>query len=96
MVRPLYRSTDVCLRMRDRMKTPITIKHTLATEVFFSIYGQDEMGKPMVRHGAGGLQVLRFDEPVFLPAVGGHTVIADHILSRTVHQHSSRNRIADM
>lgn len=49
--------------------TPIKVSHALLAEVFFSVYGEDEKGKPMTRPGAGGLKILRINRPVLVSSV---------------------------
>lgn len=48
--------------------TPITVGHKLVLEVFFSVYGEDDRGRPLQTPGPGGLRMLRVGRPVMIPS----------------------------
>ncbi|ORY26977.1 hypothetical protein BCR39DRAFT_539659 [Naematelia encephala] len=48
-------------------ETPIQVSHRLVTEVWFSVYGEDQFGKPLKQPGPGELRVLRIEKPVIVP-----------------------------
>lgn len=49
--------------------TPIRVNHAIVLEVFFSVFGEDDRGRPMKTPGPGGLRMLRISRPVILPSV---------------------------
>lgn len=48
--------------------TPITVGHKLVLEVFFSVYGEDDRGRPLKQRGPGGLRMLRITRPAMIPS----------------------------
>lgn len=54
--------------MMIRMETPIQVSHILVAEVYFSVWGEDDRGNPMLSPGLGGLRVLRIEKPTILPS----------------------------
>ncbi|ORY27000.1 hypothetical protein BCR39DRAFT_560276 [Naematelia encephala] len=50
------------------VSTPIRVTHTLLTELWFSVYGEDQHGNPLPQPGQGRLRVLKIEKPVVVPS----------------------------
>ena len=48
--------------------TPINVSHVFVYEVFFSVWGEDDMGNPLPEPGPGGLRFLQVQRPIILPS----------------------------
>ncbi len=62
-------SHRVMIAERSRIETPVRVTHSLITEIFFSVHGEDQYGRKMNPVAAGGLRVMRASRPVVLPSV---------------------------
>jgi hypothetical protein len=70
------------------------VTHALVTEVYFSVYGEDQSGKPMLRPGNGGLRVLKVKKEVVLPSVRDVYDVAVFKLIHPVCLHPTKRRAA--
>jgi len=50
--------------------TPITVSHELVLEVFYSVEGEDVMGKPLPKGMPAPVRMLRILKPVIIPSCG--------------------------
>jgi hypothetical protein len=55
--------------MGFRIDTPITLRHEMVTDVFFSVYDLDENGKKMAKPGPGALRLMRRKRAIIIPFV---------------------------
>lgn len=62
------RWTGLELDLTVRIITPINVSHVFVYEVFFSVWGEDDMGNPLPEPGPGGLRFLQVQRPVILPS----------------------------
>jgi hypothetical protein len=51
------------------VKTFIHVSHTLIARIYFTVWGEDDEGKPMTRPGPGGLRVMQFQRSIIVPSV---------------------------
>jgi hypothetical protein len=77
-----------------RTITPVKVTHALVTEVYFSVYGEDQSGKPMLRPGNGGLRVLKVKKEVVLPSVRRVHGIVVFKLIQPVRFYPTKRRVA--
>ena len=64
----LREGLDGILMLTIRIVTPISVSHTFIYEIFFSVWGEDDMGNPLPEPGPGGLRFLQVQRPVILPS----------------------------
>ena len=57
------------VQLIERINTPIQVSHNLVQEVYFSVYGEDQLGRRMARPMDGGLRVMRIKRSVVVPSV---------------------------
>lgn len=71
--RQLYQSQCIDTSPRaqanvSRIITPIKVSHSLVSEIYFSVWGEDDRGIELSIPGPGGLRFLRIEKPVILPS----------------------------
>ena len=50
------------------MQSPIRVSHQLITEVFFSVVGEDDFGRPIPPEQQPGLRIFRLTKAIVVPS----------------------------
>lgn len=50
------------------MQSPIRVSHQLITEVFFSVMGEDDFGRPIAKDQQPGLRIFRLTKSIVVPS----------------------------
>lgn len=80
--------------------TPIQVNHEFSLQIYFSIWGEDAVGKPLRNSGPGRLRKAILSQGVLITSVSSHSVRSDPRLkadnASLVSLHEKQSRLAQL